>query len=79
MSTAVVSAEINAIDIPILEAIFRRIEAKKVIFKEREDDTLLNLSQEELFRIEKSKEQIKLGYTTKSIEVHKQMRERQWK
>lgn len=30
MSTAKISAEINSIDIPVLKALFKRIEAKKL-------------------------------------------------
>ena len=38
-ATAVISAEIQVSDIPIFEALFKRMKAKKIIIKSKEDDT----------------------------------------
>lgn len=34
MSTATISAEINKVDIPLFEALFKRVNAKKITIKE---------------------------------------------
>ena len=38
-ATATISAEINVSDIPIFEALFKRIKAKKIVVKHEKDDT----------------------------------------
>ena len=38
-ATATISAEINVSDIPIFEALFKRIKAKKIVVKHKKDDT----------------------------------------
>ena len=46
-ATAVISAEIQVSDIPIFEALFKRMKAKKIIIKSKEDDT--EMTQEAFF------------------------------
>ena len=55
-ATAVISAEIQVSDIPIFEALFKRMKAKKIIIKSKEDDT--EMTQEAFFdKIDKASKQ----------------------
>lgn len=56
MNTATISAEINATDVPIFEALFKRLKAKKIVIKQEKDDT--KMSQKEFFAmIDKARKQ----------------------
>jgi len=52
-ATAVISAEIQVSDIPIFEALFKRMKAKKIIIKSKEDDTEMT-EEEFLAKIDRS-------------------------
>ena len=38
-TTAIISAEIQVSDIPIFEALFKRLKAKKIVVESKKDDT----------------------------------------
>lgn len=61
MNTATISAEINATDVPIFEALFKRLKAKKIVIKQEKDDT--KMSQKEFFAM------IDKRRTSKSVEM----------
>ena len=67
-ATAVISAEIQVSDIPIFEALFKRMKAKKIIIKSKEDDT--EMTQEALFdKIDKASKQKGKPITAKEFEA----------
>lgn len=46
-TTAIISAEIQVSDIPIFEALFKRLKAKKIVVESKKDDT--EMTQEAIF------------------------------
>ena len=67
-ATVVISAEIQVSDIPIFEALFKRMKAKKIIIKSKEDDT--EMTQEAFFdKIDKSSKQKGKRITVEEFEA----------
>ena len=55
MNTMKISAEIQAVDIPLFEALFKRVKAKKIVIEEN-DDT--EMTKEEFFaKINKARQE----------------------
>ena len=52
-TTAIISAEIQVSDIPIFEALFKRLRAKKIVVESKKDDTEMT-EEEFLAKIDRS-------------------------
>ena len=52
-TTAIISAEIQVSDIPIFEALFKRLKAKKIVVESKKDDTEMT-EEEFLAKIDRS-------------------------
>ncbi len=70
------TANYNNNEVEVLNYNIKFSETNSPIFEEREDDFYYDLSAEELKKIERAREQSKLGMTISSEELHREMIER---